>query len=349
MIKTITAIFAVVSIILTSAKITPASRYSTKAYVLLEAATGKVIVGENEHIQLPNASTTKIMTALITLEQKNITEEFVVDSQAIKVEGTSMGIRQGDKVNLYTLAVGMLLCSGNDAANAAAVRIAGSQEKFAELMNKRALELSMENTHFKTPSGLHSDDHYSTAYDMALLARAALKNENFAQICKSEKLSVSFGNPPAKRTYTNHNKLLSMVDGCIGVKTGFTKKAGRCLVSAAKKDGVTLIGVTLGASDDWNIHKAMLSKGFSEVKLVPLPMPTKPLSIKVVGSSAKTMAVDLESTPYAPIDPTDLSKIKQVILLERFYYAPVKKGDVVGEIKYFLDGNEVSSAMLIAS
>lgn len=349
MIKTITAIFTLASIFLTSANISTTSSYTAKAYVLIEAATGRVIMGENEHVPLPNASTTKIMTALITLEQENLTDEFVVDSTAIKVEGTSMGLRQGDRVSLHSLAVGMLLSSGNDAANAAAVRIAGSQEKFVTLMNKRAKELSMLNTNFKTPSGLHNDEHYSTAYDMAILARVALKNASFAQICGSEKTSVVFGNPPVKRTFTNHNKLLSMYNGCVGVKTGFTKKAGRCLVSAATKDGVTLIGVTLGASDDWNIHKALFDKGFGSVKLVQLPMPTKPLVASLVGGKTATMKAVLSHPPTAPINPNDIDKIEQIILLDRFYYAPIKAGDIVGEIKYFLDGNEVSTAMLVAS
>ncbi len=132
-------------------------------------------------------------------------------------------------------------------------------------MNERAQQIGMEQTNFVTPSGLDAQDHYSTAYDMALLAREAIRNEDFLSICSQTKITTEYGNPPYKRTLTNHNRLLSLYEGAIGVKTGFTKKAGRCLVSAAQRDGVTLICVTLNAPDDWNDHSALFDYGFSQV------------------------------------------------------------------------------------
>ena len=194
-----------------------------------------------------------------------------------------MGLREGDSVSLNGLATGMLLASGNDAANAAAVKIAGSIEKFSGLMNQKAKELGMENSHFVTPSGLPNDDHYSTAADMALLARHALQNERFAAICTKSSAKLSFGNPPFDRWLYNHNRLLEDYPGCIGIKTGFTKKAGRCLVSAARRDGVTLICVTLSDPNDWRDHAALLDTGFAQTEKRELSVSTQDISLDVVG------------------------------------------------------------------
>ena len=155
---------------------------SAKAAVLIEADTGRVLFAKNKDMQLPMASTTKILTALITLESNNLDELFVVDEKAIQVEGSSMGLQKGDSASLRTLACGMLLPSGNDAANAAAVRIGGSIAEFAAMMNQRAAAIGMTNSHFVTPSGLDDEQHYSTAHDMAKLARVALKNNAFQDI-----------------------------------------------------------------------------------------------------------------------------------------------------------------------
>lgn len=324
-------------------------KITAKSYVLIEASTGKIIVGSNEQNKLPMASTTKIMTALITLEQQNIYEDFVVDEKAILVEGTSMGLKKGDKASLFALANGMLLASGNDGANAAAVKIGGSVDKFAVMMNKRAKELSMNNTNFVTPSGLNDDNHYSTAYDMALLAREAINNSVFLSICSKTSAKVTYGNPPYKRTLTNHNRLLNEYEGCIGVKTGFTKKAGRCLVSAARRDGVTLICVTLGAADDWNVHKNLFNYGFSNINMTSIKSDTNNISINVVGGLKDTTKVKAHGEASAPISPEDTNKLTNQVYIEKFYYAPIKKGDVVGQINHLLDGNVVATTTLVAN
>jgi len=196
-----------------------------KACIVMEVQTGRVLFAQNEHERLPMASTTKIMTALITLEQPDLDAVFEVDANAIRVEGSSMGLRDGDKVSLRALAAGMLLPSGNDAANAAAIRISGSIPDFIGKMNQKAEELGMRDTSFETPSGLDGENHYSTAFDMAILTRAALQNDHFVSICSQYRMRASFGNPPAPRWMLNHNKLLNYYEGAFGVKTGFTKKS----------------------------------------------------------------------------------------------------------------------------
>lgn len=361
MIKAIISFAAIVSLLLSALNSTGtksaanifhekgdvSSGVSAKGYVLIEAVSGGIVSKNNQDKPLPVASTTKIMTALITLEQPNLQEYFTVDSEAIKVEGTSMGLTLGAKVNLQALAVGMLLCSGNDAANAAAVRIAGSIQEFAVMMNEKAAELGMKNTHFVTPSGLHDINHYSTAFDMAILARHALKNTHFSAICASEKMSVEIGNPIEKRVYTNHNKLLTEYEGCIGVKTGFTKAAGRCLVSAVNRDNITLICVTLGASDDWNAHKLLYDYGFSTVTPVEIAMEQS--NVAVVGGESEAVFVQPSGAIRANIKAGDEKKLVQQVFTDRFYYAPIKKDDIMGEVRYYLNGNEVASAPLVAA
>ena len=318
-----------------------------KAAVVMEAQSGTLLFAQEAHRQLPMASTTKIMTALLTLEQEGLDEEFTVDSGAIQVEGSSMGLQEGDRVTLRALAGGMLSASGNDAAGAAAVRIAGSAEAFADLMNRRARELGMGNTHFVTPSGLDAEGHHSTAYDMALLGRAALQNPEFAQMAGAKRVTLTYGNPPYQRSLLNHNRLLSLYPGTIGIKTGFTKTAGRCLVSAARRDGVTLIVVTLGCGDDWNVHMALYQRYFPMTRVEGL-RPEGEIRLPVVGGARGEVTLrQLEDPPLVRVEGWD-QPVEQKIFAPNFCYAPVFDGDIVGKIVYYREGQPVGESPLAA-
>lgn len=239
---------------------------SARCAVVIHMDTGEVLFEKNGSEKRAMASTTKIMTALLTLEEAAIdNREVEITREMVLVEGSSMGLREGDRLTLRDLAVGMLTVSGNDAANSAATIIGGSREAFVTKMNQRAKELGMLDTHFDTPSGLDGDTHYSTALDMAKLGAAAMSNPDFAAIAGAQSMKVTFLSPEKNVTYQNHNKLLKLYEGSTGVKTGFTKKAGRCLVSSAERDGVRLVAVTLDAPDDWNDHAALLDYGFSRM------------------------------------------------------------------------------------
>ena len=266
---------------------------SAKACVLIEEKTGQILFEKNSDEKLPMASTTKIMTTLLCLESGGLDDEFVVDSQAIKVEGSSMGLVEGDVVTKRALCYGMLLPSGNDAANATAVKIGGSIEKFAELMNRRAEEIGMTRTCFVTPSGLEGEGHGSSAYDMALLAREALRNPEFSEICSQKKAKVMFGNPPYERWLVNTNKLLEMYNGVKGVKTGFTDEAGRCLVSACERDGISMICVTLNDRNDWQDHMDMYDYGFSLLEPYELSC-DEIFPVQVAGGTEETLPVRAE-------------------------------------------------------
>lgn len=319
---------------------------SAKAAVVMEAVTGRVVLAQNEEERLPMASTTKIMTALLTLEQSGLDTPFVVDPEAIRVEGSSMGLVEGAEVTLRTLAAGMLLASGNDAANAAAVKIAGSIPDFAILMNQKAAELGLADTNFETPSGLDSQSHYTTARDLAKLAQAALQNEEFRAICSQQSMRLYYGAPPQNRWLTNHNRLLEEYEGCIGVKTGFTKKAGRCLVSAAERDGVRLICVTLNAPDDWNDHKKLLDAGFAAV--VPVGEKPEQVSIPVTGGEAATVIAGVGEFAEPAVCAEELSRVKIEIEVEPFVYAPIVLGQQLGTVRWMLDGEEIYALPLTA-
>ena len=343
--------FAVFVIFFTQINVTAISHecISADSYVLIEAQTGTVIASHNAYETRPMASTTKIMTTLLLIEDGNLDEEFKVDNEAIKVEGSSMGLRENDIVTRLALCYGMMLPSGNDAANQTAFMLAGDYEKFALMMNERASEIGLKNTNFVTPSGLHDANHYSTAYDMALLTREALKNETFKKICRTQRVKTEFGNPPYERWLVNTNKLLYMYDYCIGVKTGFTDEAGRCLVSAAEKDGVSLICVTLNAPNDWNDHIQLYDYGFSVTESRIIDYDYSDLNISVAGGHKSDISVTpLETPVYTRINSqnTDLSC---EILLKKFIYAPVSSGSKVGKINFYSDNILVFSTDLVTN
>lgn len=321
---------------------------SAQAYVLLSADTGEVLAAKNAHERHSMASTTKIMTALVALESGCPEQQIKVTSDMVRVEGTSIGLLPEDLITVRTLVSGMLLESGNDAANVTAYAVAGSQEKFLDLMNQKAAAIGMQNTHFETVSGLDSENHYSTAYDMAVLGAAALRNTEFRRICGQKSERVLYGNPPYARTLSNHNRLLSEYPGAIGIKTGFTKKSGRCLVSAAERDGITLVAVTLRAPNDWADHRKLLDYGFSVMQTREYSDFVKDISVPVVGGSASRVPALLYSPAVLPV--ADASAELQVeVYVQPFLYAPVGAGAPVGTAVYKLDGKIVREIPLVAA
>jgi len=318
-----------------------------KAAIVMEPVTGRVLFAHNIDERLPIASTTKILTALIALEQPDIDAVFPVDEAAIMVEGSSMGLQKGDKASLRALAAGMLLASGNDAANATAVRIAGSIEGFVAMMNERALSMGLSDTSFETPSGLDGEMHYSTARELALIAREALRNDEFTRICSQSRMRTSYGNPPYNRWLTNHNRLLRDYEGTFGVKTGFTRKAGRCLVSAARRDGIELICITLHAANDWNTHKKLYEQGFKMLQLRDLSKDIPEFTVPVTGGAQPDVAIMKCDTAMLPV-PADGSQVEYRIAVEPFLYAPVRKGQYLGEARIFIDGEQVFCVTLAA-
>lgn len=302
--------------------------------IVMEMKSGRILYGKNINKKLPMASTTKILTTLITLNQPDINTKFTVNEKDFLAEGSSMGLKNNDKVSLEELCWGMILPSGNDAANAAAVKISGNKENFANLMNKTAEELGMYNSHFVTPSGLDDDDHYSTAYDMAVLTREAMKNEKFREICKSSTYQILFGNPPTEKTLVNYNKLLKRYKYCTGVKTGYTDNARRCLVSTACKNGIELIIVTLNCREDFEIHEKLYEYFFDKLKLYDLSEFTQNIKVNIAGVT-RPLKVVPKDLPLVPLLDGEKENLKVKILLNPIIYAPIYKGKYLGDIEIY--------------
>lgn len=323
---------------------------SAQSAVLLCSNSDKVIFEKNSDKKMSMASTTKIMTTLITLEHAQADNKDVTFTKEMTAEGSSMYLKYGYKLKLSDLATGMMTVSGNDAANAAAISISGSKEKFSELMNNKAKQIGMKSTHFVTPSGLDDEQHYSTAIDMAHLMSYAMSNEEFAQLTSKKSAKVDFLSPSDMEiSYTNHNKLLSMYEYCNGGKTGFTKKSGRCLVTSAEKDGVKLIAVTLNAPDDWNDHIKMYNYGFSQLSIVKNVDKDYSFNVDVVGGATDKLKVKpVKGIDYIKEDNSS-NNITRKVIIDSFIYAPVEKGQVVGTIQYFLDDKKLCDTPLVAT
>lgn len=319
---------------------------SAKAAVVISADTGEILFEKNSNEKLPMASTTKIMTTLICLESGNLDEPFVVDSDAIHVEGSSMGLQEGDIVTKYALCCGMLLPSGNDAANATAVKLAGSIEAFAEVMNDKAKEIGLTKTYFVTPSGLEGTGHGSSAYDMAILASVALRNDTFRKICSSETIKLEYGNPPYTRWLKNTNKLLSLYSGTYGVKTGFTDEAGRCLVSACERDGKNLICVTLNDRNDWNDHMTLYDKCFKLAKTVSPEIPE--IQLDIAGSDRDKISVTAENIDFTVLS-ADSGDFELIINAPPFVYAPVNEGDELATLSIYYKNREIQQIPLYSA
>lgn len=321
---------------------------SASAAVVINGQTGTVLYSKNSNTRLAMASTTKIMTALLLCEAGQLDKELKITEEMVRVEGTSMGLTPGITVTRRDLLYGMLLSSGNDAANAAAVSVAGNVPAFVALMNRKAVALGLENTHFETPSGLDGQNHYTTATELALLARYALSNDDFKEACSSKMKSLYYGDPPCERTLTNHNKLLKSYDGLIGVKTGFTKKAGRCLVTAAERNGALVIAVTLNAPDDWNDHRQMLDFGFSNLEKINLAEYNENSKIFVAGT--KDNAVNIEAQPlYVWLSKSEQENISCVNFAPSFLYPPQNFGSSIGRTDFYVDGHFIGSSELVVN
>ncbi|GHU55924.1 hypothetical protein FACS1894132_12720 [Clostridia bacterium] len=309
---------------------------NAKAVILIEAKSGRVLYSKNSDTKLPVASTTKIMTTLLTLESGNLDDPFIVDKDAIFVEGSTMGLCVGDVVTKRTLCYGMLLPSGNDAANAAAIKIAGSYEAFAKMMNERAEKIGMSHTEFISPSGL-DDNAGASTYDMALLTKEALRNSDFVSICSTPKALVNFGNPPYDRYLFNTNKLLEQYPDSVGVKTGFTDKAGRCLVSAATKNGVTLICVTLNDPDDWRDHGQLYDTAFPYLENVEIIEPEN-MYVPVVGMKVDELPIyTKQKVTTGTFNGIALENVTYKLIIPPFIYPP-KTEIQIGYLEYYING-----------
>ncbi len=305
-----------------------AGAVNAKSAIVLDGYTGAVYFEQNADEPLPMASTTKIMTAVVAIESGDIEREYEVKREYTLVEGTSMSLREGETLTVHDTLWGLLMLSGNDAALALAGECGGN---FVAKMNAKAAALGLEHTHFDNPHGLDSENHHTTARELAILAAYAMRNETFREIVSSPSHTA------AGRSMANHNKLLRSYEGACGVKTGFTKKAGRCLVSAAERNGRRLIAVTLNDPDDWKDHAEMLDLGFSKFKERKLQTAGGQVgACTAYGGTPETIPLLAGETLTAWL--TDTERPEAVLFGRRFTYAPVFDSARFGSVQYRLGG-----------
>ena len=324
--------------------------FSAQSAVVLEQSTRQILFESNAYQQMGMASTTKIMTAIVALEHASPDEIVTVGKNAVGVEGSSMWLELGEKITVEDLLYGLLLNSGNDAAVALAEHVGGSAEQFCELMNQKAAAIGATQTHFVNPNGLAEEGHYTTAYDLGLIACYALENDTFQEIVSTKEKSVSWNDRDYDRKLSNHNKMLRMYEGCDGVKTGFTKSTGRSLVTSATRDGMQVVAVTLNAPDDWNDHKAMLDQAFATYKIVRVfPKNGFVRAVSVTGGEKDFSGVLTESGLSFVCQKESQPEYQLQVDLPDHLSAPVSRGDELGKAAVLVNGEIVAESKLYAA
>lgn len=317
---------------------------SAKAFALIDGS-GRTLYSKNDDEKLPMASTTKIMTTIVALEKAGLNDIIKVTPKAAKVPGSSIYLKAGEKIKLKDLLYGVMLESGNDAATAVAEGVGGGEENFVKLMNQESLKLGAFNTHFSNPHGLDVKEHYTTASDLAKIALYGLKNKEFAKIVSTKSMVLKSTDEEDNRYFVNHNKMLWHYEGANGVKTGFTDKAGRCLVTSATRNNVTLVCVTLNDSNDWSDTQKLLDYGFNAFEYKNI---TELVNINarlpVYNSTKHISQIVPANSLYLPVKPDDRITVRY--MLPKYLYAPIKKGDIIGYADIIINGEKVSQVNL---
>jgi D-alanyl-D-alanine carboxypeptidase len=320
---------------------------SARSACAIEASSGKVYFAKNENEKLSMASTTKIMTAIVVIENCKLSDKVEISTEAVGIEGSSIYLKEGEVLTVEQLLYALLLESANDASIALAIHCAGSVDAFVKLMNKKALDLSLKSTNFANPHGLDDENHYTTALELAKIASYAMNLPVFCEIVSTYKKVIPLGDD-GSRVLINHNKLLRTYKSAIGIKTGFTRKSGRCLVSCAEKDDVRLICVTLNAPNDWNDHKSILDEGFNTYE-----------GIRLANAGDYVLDIPLangkkSSVLCSNIDDLSVTLKKGNINISAHFEAihntcaPIKQGDLVGRIVFKNNDDDIAFLNLYA-
>ena len=345
--KVIFSVLFVLCLLLFSA-FSLAVELSAKGAVLIEDESGDIVLSKNKDMRMPMASTTKIMTSIIVLENCDLNTVVKIEPHMTGIEGSSIYLHEGEELTVLELLYALMLESANDAAVALAYTVCDSIEEFAQLMNEKADSLGLCNTHFTNPHGLDDDEHYTTPYELGLIASYAMKNPTFKKIVSTYKHVIPLNNGEGSRVLINHNKLIRSYDGAIGIKTGYTKRCGRCLVSCANIDGVQLICVTLNAPNDWSDHTNMLNYGFSKYERVNLANSRDyTVSLNVINGS-KSSFYATNFSPFSATVKKGNTNITAVLEADRLISAPINSGDVVGKIVFYDNNKKIGEINLYA-
>jgi len=346
-IKAFAALFLLAAVLLCPAKAAGAEVIPAKSMIIIEASTGRPLFEKNAYQKLPMASTTKIMTAIVAIEECDVKETVTIPKQACGIEGSSVYLEEGEKLTVEQLLYGLMLRSGNDCAVALALHIGGSVEGFVKMMNDKAQAIGAYNTHFANPHGLHDDSHYTTAYDLALISSYAMKNSLFRQIVSTKKIEIPCTTRDYGRILYNKNKMLSRYEGATGIKTGFTRQAGRCLVSSAMRDGMELICVVLNCGPMWEVSEQYLDLMFDKYRLKTVLEPYQYWGdIEVERRSGLKVGCYTKDKFAYPLTEEDEKKISVRVELPDSLAPPFEKDTEVGKVKYYFENELIFSAKI---
>ncbi|SHJ65818.1 D-alanyl-D-alanine carboxypeptidase (penicillin-binding protein 5/6) [Caminicella sporogenes DSM 14501] len=320
---------------------------SASSAIVMEVRTGRILYAKNIHKKLPMASTTKIMTALLAVENSNLDEKVKIPPNAVGIEGSSIYLRSGEIITLEDLLYGLMLCSGNDAAVAIANYISGSVEEFVKLMNKRAKEIGAKNTNFMNPHGLHHKNHYTTAYDLALITRKALLNDEFKKIVSTKRW---IANRKGYNCFYNKNKTLRQFSGGDGVKIGYTKAAGRCLVASATRNGMQIISVVLNDYNWFEDCYNLMEESFKKYRPYKVLSKNKRVkSFTVLNGKKNKSYLAVKQDIIIPVKKEEEKKVIVVFENRKKVQAPVAKGQILGKAKVYIGDKLLATADLIAT
>ncbi len=322
--------------------------YSAKSYCVIEQNSKRILASSNEKVRMGMASTTKIMTAFVAVMHSNPNDVVTVSRKASYTEGSSLYLKEGETIKMSDLIYGLMLNSGNDSAVAIAEHISGSCEEFSKLMTQTAHEIGASDTNFVNPNGLSDDNHYTTAYDLALITSKALENEEFAKIVSTKKYIGHTLNTNRALYFTNHNKLLSSINGCVGVKTGFTKATGRCLVSSVEKNGWQAVCVTLDAPDDWNDHKQLFDYVFEKYSIRKIIDKNSILKTVDLNGSEEGGNLEIACSEDVSVVMSDDDNVRINLDENLNEIEPIKKNDSVGNVQFFLNDQLIDIKKAVA-
>lgn len=322
---------------------------SGRSVILMDLESGRVLYEQNSRQELPPASVTKIMTALLVIENGNLEKEVTISEHAADTPESTVYLEPGEKLTRKDLLYACMLPSANDACVALAESVAGSEESFIQLMNARAQQLGMGNTHYCNPHGLDAEQHYTTAYDLAILSRYSLQNSIFAELVNTQKQIIPWEGRDEDRILLNQNRLLYRYEGACGVKTGFTRQAGNCVVGAAKRGKMGLIAISLNSPAVYEDLMNMLDYGFNNYRLIELAEVDELSSeIKVLGGVTETVKAVPEKNLQVAATDDEASQLTYKVQVVSEVSAPVKQGDILGVCKIYKQDEQVGVLNLLA-
>ncbi len=327
------------------ASIWPSSANRSSSMVVIEESTLRVLSQSNKDMRLEMASTTKIMTALVVLENLPLDKQITVDDSAVGVEGSSIYIKRGEIWTIRDLLYGLMLRSGNDAATALAIATAGSVEDFAVMMNEKAERLGLKNTRFENPHGLHADGHYTSAYDLAVISACAMRNEDFKTIVGTKMYAVEGNETHPTYYFANKNKMLSVYDGANGIKTGYTKDSGRCLVSSAERNGMQLICVVLNIYDTYNTCATNMNKVFDEY--IPVEVGKSGDIMETFDFDGEKYEIALAGDLVIPLKDGESFKLNCRFNISDELSAPLESGSIIGKLEFYDDNRLLFCADIV--